>query len=80
VLASPPMRIEVLMTPGCGHGRRAVALLEEVLRQGGYAGVVETVLVDSVEEAARRSFPGSPTVRVDGVDVDPVPPVGFGLG
>lgn len=74
------MRIEVLLSPGCDHGRRTVALLEELLRQGGYAGVVETVLVDSAEEARRRSFPGSPTVRVDGVDVAPGAPAAFGLG
>ena len=74
------MRVEVLLSPGCDHGRRTVALLEELLRQGGHAAVVDTVVVDSAEEARRRAFPGSPTVRVDGVDVEPDAPVGVGLG
>ena len=28
----------------------------------------------------RWSFPGSPTIRVDGIDIDPEAPTGVGLG
>jgi hypothetical protein len=74
------MRIEVLMSPDCGHGPRAVALVEEVLREGGYAGAVEEILVATAEQAERWAFPGSPTVRVNGADVDPATRAAVGLG
>ena len=74
------MKIQVLMSPGCGHGARTVALVAEVVRLHALDAEVETVLVDSAADAARLAFPGSPTVRVDGVDIDPAPPANVGLG
>lgn len=32
---------------------------------------VKETLIQSIEEALAAHFPGSPTVRVDGMDVDP---------
>lgn len=33
--------------------------------------LIKDLLIQSVEEALATRFPGSPTVRVEGVDVDP---------
>ncbi len=74
------MKIQVLMSPGCGHGLRAAELVAEIVRTHSLDAEVETVLVESLGDAARLAFPGSPTVRVDGVDIEPQPPVGVGLG
>jgi hypothetical protein len=74
------MKIQVLMTPGCGHGARAVELVADVVRQSAPGAAVETISVATLEDAARWSFPGSPTIRVDGNDIDPEPPTGAGLG
>jgi hypothetical protein len=52
----------------------------EVLRELAPGSVLERVLVETPEEAARLAFPGSPTVRVDGRDIDPDPPEATGLG
>lgn len=74
------MKIQVLMSPGCGHGLRTVELVADVVRAHAVEAEVETLLVESAADAARLSFPGSPTVRVDGVDIEPTPPANIGLG
>ena len=74
------MTILVLMSPGCGHGERALQLVEEVLRERAPGAAVEIITVATLEEADRWSFPGSPTIRVDGNDIDPEVPTGVGLG
>jgi hypothetical protein len=74
------MKIQVLMSPGCGHGARALELVADVVRQSAPGAAVETVAVVTAEDAARWSFPGSPTIRVDGHDIDPEAPASVGLG
>jgi hypothetical protein len=74
------MKIQVLMSPGCGHGERALKLVEEVVREHAPGEVVEVTTVATIEDATRRSFPGSPTIRVNGIDIDPESPTGVGLG
>lgn len=74
------MRIQVLMSPGCGHGARALELVKDVVRERAPGVAVDVITVATVEDAARWSFPGSPTIRVDGEDIDPAVPPGVGLG
>jgi len=74
------MRIEILMSPGCGHGAQAQALVGDVVRERAPGATVETVLVASLEDAARVGFLGSPSIRVNGLDIEPQPPAGVGLG
>lgn len=74
------MKIQVLMSPGCGHGARALELVMDVVRRIAPGAEVERTSVATIEDAARWSFPGSPTIRVDGIDIDPEPPAGAGLG
>jgi hypothetical protein len=80
VIAFGAMKIQVLMSPGCGHGARALELAADVVRQLAPGAEVETVSVATMEDAIRWSFPGSPTIRVDGEDIDPEAPRGVGLG
>ena len=65
------MRIDFLFWRECPSHPEARELLGEVLEKRGVeADVVEReVLTD--EEAEELAFPGSPTIRVDGRDVDP---------
>ncbi|MDQ3895618.1 MAG: DUF2703 domain-containing protein [Actinomycetota bacterium] len=65
------MRIDFLYWQGCPSHPEARALLEEVLASRGVRASVEVTEVRSDEEAERLRFPGSPTIRVDGRDVDP---------
>ncbi len=74
------MKIQILMSPGCGHGQRTSVLVAEVARELAPGAVVEKIVVATIEEAARTAFPGSPTVRVNGIDIEPHAPTTFGLG
>ena len=67
-----PARIELLYWDGCPSHPEALELLESVLAERGVATPVELREVHSQEEAEELSFPGSPTIRFDGRDVDPV--------
>ncbi len=80
VLALAAMKIQILMSPGCGHGLRTAELVAEIVRTHSLDAQVENVLVESLEDATRLAFPGSPTIRVDGVDIEPQAPAGVGLG
>jgi hypothetical protein len=67
------MKVEVLYFDGCPTYRAVEKTLREVLSAEGMDAEVETVAVNTDEEAARLRFPGSPTIMVDGEDLFPVP-------
>lgn len=64
-------RIEVLYVHGCPHYPAVLALVERVRAELGIEAELRTILVGDHQAAERAGFPGSPTVRVDGRDVDP---------
>ncbi|WP_242361051.1 thioredoxin family protein [Anaeromyxobacter sp. SG17] len=72
--------IQVQMSPGCGHGEQTIALLQDVVAALALEASTEIVHVRTLEDAERLGFRGSPTVLVDGVDVDPQTPPGVGVG
>ena len=66
-----PEKIELLYWDGCPSYPEALDLLQSVLAARGFAAEVEVHEVHSHEEAEALRFPGSPTILVDGRDVDP---------
>ncbi len=64
------MNIRVLAFEGCPNDQPTISLIEEILRENGIRASVERVEV-TTETAGRLRFLGSPTVQVDGVDIDP---------
>jgi hypothetical protein len=64
-------RVELLYWDGCPSHEEALELLQSVLDERGIALEVDVRHVQSDEEAKELRFPGSPTIRVDGRDVDP---------
>ncbi len=66
------MKIELLFWEGCPSHPEAKALLEEVLDERGITTPIEMREVLTHAEAVELAFPGSPTIRVDGRDIDPV--------
>jgi len=64
------MKIEVLYWEGCPSHPEALELLHSVLAERGVEASVELREVRTVAEAQALRFPGSPTIRVDGRDVD----------
>jgi hypothetical protein len=65
------VEIEFLYWEGCPSTADARALLEEVLAAKGVDAEINVREVVSHEEAEALAFPGSPTIRIDGRDVDP---------
>jgi len=65
------MRIEVLYLPGCPNYEPAVARIQQVLASESLQAEVHGVAVSSEAEAKVLLFPGSPTIRIDGDDVEP---------
>ena len=66
-----PVTVEFLYWAGCPSHPEARELLEEVLQARGVDVAVDVREVRTQEEARELAFPGSPTIRVDGRDVDP---------
>ena len=65
------MKIEVQWFEGCPNHRAAREILDEVLAARGVDASIESVEVPDLETGERVKFPGSPTIRIDCVDVDP---------
>jgi len=73
-------KVELLWWRGCPSWEEAIAGLRERMREAGLdPDELEVREVDSDAEAERERFVGSPTIRVDGRDVqDPgAEPVGL---
>ena len=65
------MRIDFLFWRECPSHPEARELLREVMEERGVeADVVEREVLTQ-DEAQELAFPGSPTIRVNGRDVDP---------
>ncbi|HEX4690112.1 MAG TPA: hypothetical protein VH276_05440 [Solirubrobacteraceae bacterium] len=65
------MRIELLYFDGCPSHHAFRPQLQRILDLAGITATVEERRVESDADAQRKRFLGSPTLRVDGVDVDP---------
>ncbi len=64
------VEIELLYFEGCPTYMTALKDLEEVLKEESIDTHITLVKVGSEKEAARLQFLGSPTIRVNGVDVE----------
>jgi hypothetical protein len=62
--------IEFLYWEGCPSHPEARALLDQVLDERGIETEVLVREILTHEDAVALDFPGSPTIRVDGRDVD----------
>ena len=62
--------IEILAREDCAGRGMAVAVVEKVVAETGVPARIEVVELASEAEAQERRLPGSPTVRVEGRDVD----------
>jgi len=63
--------VELLWFSACANHPAARALLEDVIGNFAPGTLVRDVDATDPSTATRLRFPGSPTIRVDGRDVDP---------
>ncbi len=74
------MKIELLYFDGCPCWLQTESDIESLLAEQGLQETIEHVKVETNEEAQRQRFVGSPSVRIDGVDIDPdAPEDGFNM-
>jgi hypothetical protein len=62
--------IEVLYFPGCPNHEPTVALAREVVRDLGLEAELREVPVETMEAAKLLRFVGSPSIRVNGHDIE----------
>ena len=67
----PSRRIEVLTFDGCPNALAAHALVDRVVADLGVEAEVASVRVPDVDAVERLRFLGSPSIRVEGIDVEP---------
>ncbi len=68
------LRVELLYSLDCPHWERTRAALHRILSRDAIETPIELVLVNGRDDAEFLGFVGSPTVRLNGVDVAPPPP------
>ena len=65
------VRIRILCSEGCANTPPTVDLVRNVAQDLNIPFEIETVMVDTQEQAREMRFLGSPTVQVDGFDIEP---------
>jgi hypothetical protein len=65
------MTVEVLYFEGCPNHEALLPHLRDLLHAAGVSTDVELLRVEDDDVAERERFLGSPTLRIDGEDVEP---------
>jgi hypothetical protein len=74
-----PLPIDFLYFEDCPSHARALEVLREVIQSEGVKADVQIHQVETEEQAEQLKFPGSPTIRIAGVDIDQNPSLPVGL-
>jgi hypothetical protein len=64
------MKVEVQVSSSCPHRDATLAAVQAAMAEAGIEGEPQVVSVGDYEQAKTLRCFGSPTVRVDGVDVE----------
>ncbi|GAC1328111.1 MAG: hypothetical protein NVSMB22_19810 [Chloroflexota bacterium] len=64
--------VDFLYSDDCPSHERALQLVREVIEETGVEARITIQQVESEEDAHRLAFPGSPTIRVAGRDIDDI--------
>lgn len=65
------MKVEIFYFEGCPNHKPASERVREVIHEEGISADVDEIEVPNQEAAKEVGFLGSPTIRVDGVDIEP---------
>ena len=64
------MKVEFFYFDGCPSHEPAYENLKEVLLEKGIESEIESIKVNSTDDAAKLRFQGSPSIRIDGKDIE----------
>src|SRR5215469_16044095 len=73
------MVIEIFYVPGCPNHQAAIDSLKNVLGAASITAPIREVAITDEAMARHLKFPGSPTVRIDGREVELTPPESYGM-
>ena len=73
------MVIEFFYVPGCPNHQPAIDGLKDVLQSAAIDAPIQEIAVMDEAMASRLKFPGSPTIRIDGSDVESKHRESYGL-
>lgn len=73
-------QIELLYFDDCPSWKNTLEILNTTLSNIGHSADVSIIQVETHEEAQKYKFVGSPTIRVNGVDLFPVDQEQYALG
>ena len=65
------MTIEILYFDGCPNHEPTLDIVREVLDELGLSAEIREVGIETPDAAEAHRFVGSPSIRVDGVDIEP---------
>lgn len=77
-----PPRVELLLVPDCPSHAPLERMVRDLLAELAPAASFSTILVESADQARELRFPGSPTLRINGQDLEPEAEqsLNYGLG
>jgi len=64
------MKIQLLFMRGCPNFKPALNLLNEILKEKGIKEEIELIENDSEGEAKKYEFLGSPSIKINGKDIE----------
>ena len=65
------IQIRILSTEGCANTPPTISRIEDIAKELGVPIHIEKMRITTQEEASRNKFFGSPTVQINGIDLDP---------
>ena len=76
------IQVRILHTPGCPNFSPTIDLIEKVGKELGVKVDIQSFLVSSQEQAVEHRCLGSPTIQINGLDIEPAArgSMNFGLG
>ena len=74
------MRVELLYRDGDGSVMEVRQRLVEVLTEDAFETAIQLIAVQTDDDAELLGMRGSPTIRIDGADIDPAWDGPIGLG
>jgi hypothetical protein len=75
------VRVQILYSEGCANSSPTLELVKNIANDLKIAVNIEMVMVGTQEQAQQFRFLGSPTVQIDGLDIEPsaIYSLAFGL-
>ncbi len=65
------INVQVLFSAGCPHTPATIELINHVSKKLKLDVHLESIQVDDQKQAQEINFLGSPTIRINGLDIDP---------